>query len=264
MNPSLYYYEPRGLGNVNIGALDLGSIDVGRMLALPGFKPAPAKPAEAVATNGGNVIDSVLTVLNSLVVQTIQTRTAAEFVATRQRVFPRYYDAVLGLSYLMQSFATPDAIESMVQESFKTIESSFAARGVAAFGTEVCDQAVFTSWTLKRIADVCRRIDSLPLDANLKDCNSELFTDFLLHAMCTRFSLDCLSKSMTLSKPIYPEVMPVVIDGLRSAVNCYAYVKRAYDLRCPTEPVLEEEPEWDDEDAALLREASASTYRVPA
>jgi hypothetical protein len=52
--------------------------------------------------------------------------------------------------------------------------------------------------------------------------------------------------------PIYPEVLEVITDLLRSAVNAYAWIRQGVDLRFPVdEPVLPN-VEWDDEDQELL------------
>ena len=128
-------------------------------------------------------------------------------------------------------------------------------KGLEAFGQEVRDQAVFTAWTLRKINSLCDKIDSLPLGSQQKEKDEELRGEFVFHAMCTRFCLDCLSKSMALNKPISPEVMPLILDGLRNAVNAYAYVRRGLELRDPKPQITPIPVDWDDEDEELLVEA---------
>ena len=234
----------------------LGTINVGGMLALPGFKPEQTKNVNNLPASAEQLIDNVLGTLNALVVQAIEARTAAEFCATLDKVFPQYYDAVLGLSYLVQVVVPKDVLEAMSNDSFSKIEAGFRDRGLVAFGSEVRDQAIFTAWTFRKISTLCQRINRIPLASDLKESNSDLFWQFLSHAMCTRFSLDCLSKSMLLQKPIYPDVLPIIMDGLRNAVNAYAYVRRALDLRDPVPKLPVETAEWDDEDQQLLDEAN--------
>lgn len=271
MNPSLSIPQisramPPGLGTVNVSS----------MLALPGFKSRQATTVvsspvnteystdNVLPVNAEELIDNVLGMLNTFVVKAIEARTPTEFIATRDRVFPQYFDAVLGLSYLIQIVVPKDVLEVMSNESFSKIEASFRDRGLAAFGLDVRDQAVFTTWTLKKISDLCNRIDTMPLSSELEENNRDLFNEFLVHTMCTRFSLDCLSKSMLLQKPIYPDVLPIVIDGLRNAVNTYAYSRRALALReaVPEPPLIC--AEWDDEDQQLLDEASYDLLEMTA
>jgi hypothetical protein len=55
--------------------------------------------------------------------------------------------------------------------------------------------------------------------------------------------------------PLFPEVLDLVIDGLRSAVNAYGLTKRLVDMLVPI-PEVELAPiEWDEEEDALLNEA---------
>jgi hypothetical protein len=59
--------------------------------------------------------------------------------------------------------------------------------------------------------------------------------------------------ALRLDRPIYPEVMAELIDGLRSMVNAYAWVRRGLALRIPTiEPHMELSV-LDEEDEMLLK-----------
>ncbi len=150
-------------------------------------------------------------------------------------------------------------------EAFSGMEAELREGALGAFGSAVRDQALFTVWTIRKIADLSERIGKAPaLSRPQTVADFELFQNFALHTMMTGFNLDCLLRSMRLSKAIYPEVLEVIINGLRSVVNAYALVRRALDLRIPT---LEQElspVEWDDEDEALLREACADVITEPA
>lgn len=250
MHPSILM--PQGLGTINVGG----------MLALPGFKLKQTTVANNISNNAEQLIENVLAMLDTLVVQAIESRSAVEFLETRERIFPQYYDTILGLSYLVQIAIPRDVLDVMNNESFAKIEASFQDRGLAAFGSDIRDQAIFTTWTLKKISVLCQRINRIPLNSDLKGSNSDIFNQFLFHAMCTRFSLDCLSKSMLLQKPIYPEVLPKIMDGLRNAVNTYVYIRRALDLRDEVPELSLDWTEWDDEDQILLDESSSDTLEM--
>jgi hypothetical protein len=252
MNPAISM--PRGMGAINVG----------EMLAVPGFASEKSKATKSLPKGVNALISNVLATLHQIVVYAIERRTAAEFLAARDEMFPQYFDAALGLSYLVRVIVPKHILEVLSSESFSEMEAEFRESGLAAFGTEVRDQAIFTAWTLRKISDICQQIDKAPLSTALRREDSDIFDQFVFYAMRTRFSLDCLSKSMSCQKPIYPEVLPIILDGLRSAVNSYACARRALDLRVPQlEPQIAA-VEWDDEDAQLLREATFDVLGEPA
>jgi hypothetical protein len=54
------------------------------------------------------------------------------------------------------------------------------------------------------------------------------------------------------------------MDGLRAAVNTYAWARRALDLRVPMPEPFAEKIIWDEEDQQLLAEASMDMLADPA
>ena len=234
----------------------LGAINVGEMLALPSFATEKAKTARSLPAAADELVDNVSATITELVLYAIEQRSAGAFTEARAKVFPKYFDTVLGLSFLLPVLVPEHVLEVRANESFSEIENEFRENGRVAFGSEVRDQAIFTAWTLRKIGDLCRQINKVPISDGIKNANSDLFREFIYHGMCTRFSLDCLIKSMTLQKPIYPEILPILVDGLRSAVNTYALARRALDLRVPRVEPEAAPVEWDDEEQALLREAA--------
>src|SRR5438876_314454 len=100
MNPSLSPVQ--GLG---------GKMDVGIMLALPGYvpkqitvPPCPPMPADPIPVSTAVVVQSVVAELNELIIQVISKTSAEEFDAAKTRVFPRYFEAAWGLSLLLAAF----------------------------------------------------------------------------------------------------------------------------------------------------------------
>jgi hypothetical protein len=57
-------------------------------------------------------------------------------------------------------------------------------------------------------------------------------------------------------RPLYPEVLEVILDGLRAAVNAYAWARRGLELRTPSAEPAVAPIEWDEEEQALLDEAT--------
>jgi hypothetical protein len=231
----------------------LGALHVGEMLALAGV--SQARLDKRVSNLAAQLISNMATVADELVVSAIEKRTATEFSAACNEVMPKYFAALRAISDIATIVAPHETLELLTNESFSEAEAEFRDHGLAAFGAALRDQAIFTVWTLRKISDLCQRIDSVKLATDLKEPDSEIFRFFIFHTISARFHLHCMRKSMQLGRPMYPEVLDLVINGLRNAVNAYAWARRALDLRLPIpEPELASVT-WDDEDQSLLNEA---------
>lgn len=229
----------------------LMAINVGEMLAVPTVR----SQRRTNRFTAEQVIQNVVSVIDDLILAMIERRTAAEFLATRVEVFPHYFQAVRALGDLARIVVPRHVLEIATAESFSETEAEFREHALAAFGAEVRDQALFTVWTLRRISDLCQKIDAERLAPELVRSDRTLFEGFVSHAIGARFSLDCLLKSMLMQKPMPPEVLEVVMNGLRGAVNAFAWARRAFDLRVPR-PATNDHVEWDEEDQQLLNEAT--------
>jgi len=240
------------------GPQNLGVMNVGEMLALVGAASDERPSAKKLSASTQELFRSAAAALEGLVIHVIEKRTAAEFASAEREVFPKYFEGALGLSFLARAAVPVHVLERLTRESFAEMEAEFRDGALLAFGAAVRDQAIFTVWTLRKVSELCQKIADAPLlDESRYSADLETFGSFAWHAMRTRFYLDCLLKSMLLRKPIYPAVFGTVIDGLRSAVNAYAWARRALDLRMPhvaTEVVGA--VEWDEEDQELLDEAT--------
>jgi len=240
-------------------------MNVGEMLALAGVASDERPSSKKLSTSTQELFRSAATTLDGLVLCVIEKRTAAEFLTAVGEVFPKYFEAALGLSFLARATVPAHVLERLTMESFSEMEAEFRDGALEAFGAAVRDQAIFTVWTLRKISDICQKISIAPaLAANRSTDDFETFQKFAVHAMLTRFNLDCLLKSMLLRKPIYPAVFDTVIEGLRSAVNAYAWVRHALDLREPRVEPEVEPVQWDEEDQALLDEATRDFLPDPA
>jgi hypothetical protein len=242
----------------------LGIMNVGEMLALPGLVTEKATSVKRLPGPAQELFRNVAMMLDEVVLYAIEQRTAPEFQSAVLEVFPKYFEGALGLSFLARSIVPKHVLETMSGEFFSEIESDFREQGLNAFGAAVRDQAIFTAWTLRKISDICQRIDETPLPASLEKSDRNSFQNFAIHAMRTRFHLDCLFKSMHFNKPIYPDVLGLVIDGLRSAVDAYAWARGALDLRIPVVEPAAAAVELDEEERQLLREATHDYLAEPA
>lgn len=239
----------------------LGTVKVGELFPLPTVPSEMA--ARRLSARADELIRNIASVLDELVVCMLEKRTASEFRELRDDVFPKYFDCVRALSDLI-SVVVPRHVRTQVaNESFCELEADFRNQGSAAFGVEVRDQAIFTIWTLRKISNICLRIDEAKVAIKDKKADLEFATQFAFYTLWTRFHLDCLTKSMQVRNAMYPEVLEVVIDGLRAAVNAYAWARRGLVLRMPEVGQPAEQVEWDDEDQALLDEATRDSLNEP-
>jgi hypothetical protein len=233
---------------------DLGAINVSDMLAMPSLPSEQS--ARRLSVSADELIRNIATVANELVVCAIEKRTATEFIATRNDVFHKYFDAVRSFADLARIVVPKHVLETLTEVSLANMEAEFLARGLNAFGADVRDQAIITISTMRRTSDICRKINEAKLPPELAEADMQPRNNYAFHAVAARFHLDCLLKAMHLRKTIYPDVLNVIMDGLRSAVNAYAWAVRGLDLRVPRQEVQVPPVVWDDEDEALLAEAT--------
>jgi hypothetical protein len=190
-----------------------------------------------------------------LVLSAIEKRTAAEFMAARAEAFPKYFDAAVALSNLIQILVQPEVVERLNREFFCELEADLRDRGLASFGYAVREQAMFTVWTLRKISDLTSQMANAKIDQN-QQAADELAKQCIYSAIVTRFHVHCLVISMEKGQPLNPGILDLVIDGLRAAVNAFGFVRRLLDLLVPlTAPVMAQ-VEWDAEDQELLAESS--------
>ena len=241
---------------------ELGSIKFGELLALSSLRPD--RHYNRLSGVAEELIRSIASVMEEPVSRAIDKRTAEEFIQLRKEIFSDYFDAVRALSDIARIVVPKPTLEVLVAESLSEMEADFRDHGLTAFGAAVRDQAIFTVWTIRRISNLCPRIMERSLDAGLKEADAEMSRSFAVSAVWCRFHLDCLLKSMHQQRPIYPEVLGSVLDGLRTAVNAYTWAARGLKLRIPgTEPDIASVG-WDEEDRQLLEEATSDMLSEPA
>jgi hypothetical protein len=135
------------------------------------------------------------------------------------------------------------------------MEADFKELGSSTFGSDLTERGLFTVWTLRKIYDLAKEISASPLPNEIAEQDAEKARDFVRSALWNRFHVDCLTKSMRAKKPIYPEVVDPIRDGLRAAVDAYAHIRQWADLRIP-----KPEPDfapigWTGDDDALLADS---------
>lgn len=211
---------------------------IGERLAFVGFPSKRA--AKQISGSAEDALKGIHILLEQMIIGAVEKRTAAEFRAAYDEIFQGYYQLMNALGSLIRAVVPSNVRERVTAESLCEMEADFRDHALVAFGANMRDQALFTVWTLRKISDLAQRIGSMDVSPELKEQDNHIATMFVHHGVRTRFHLDCLFLSMHTGRPIYPEVLETISDGLRSAVDAYAWIRQAADLRSThEEPILE-------------------------
>lgn len=237
-----------------------GSVSFGEVLKLVGLPSETGRAPKQLSGTAEGLLKSVVAIVDDLVQRTMVARTAEDFIRIRQEVFPQYYAAMIALGQLLRIIVPQHSMERLISESLSELESEFRDHGVTTFGADLCDRGLFTVWTLRKINDLAQEIAKVPLE-QVKEINSEMAMTFAYTAVWTRFHVDCLIKSIRTHKPVYPEVVEPIRDGLRAAVNAYAWIRQSLDS-CASlpEPQIAPVP-WDAEDEHWLADSMRDMER---
>jgi hypothetical protein len=240
MNEALTIPQPPSIGAM-----------VSELFAFIGL-PSERAAKQGLAQRADELVATIATILDQLVLDVIEKRTASEFKAAREAAFPNYVRAMRGVSDLVRAVVPTSVLDRLTSESFCELEADFRDHGLSSFGAAIRDQAIFTIWTLRKISDLLERVSAKRLADHLIQADAEFASQFAFFSLWTRFHLDCLTVSMKLQKPLYPDVLELITDGLRAAVNAYAWIRQGVDLRIPVPEPTVAPIEWDDEDQELL------------
>lgn len=211
------------------------------------------KSARQVPAPAHEVFKGIVDATEQMLLNVIDTRTAAEFRQVFEGECPKYTAVGIALSSFAQAMVPADVINRLTRESICELEADIREKALAAFGASIRDQILFTVWTLRKINDVLTQISTVKADASKQKADREYCGKFIVYAFRAQFSLDCLHMALRLNRPIYPEVMDGLKDGLRSMVNAYAWARQGLAIRLPAEDVTMEPVVSDEEDEELLR-----------
>jgi hypothetical protein len=220
------------------------------------FLQAPSKEsAKTLTVSAEETVKNISLIRQRIISEAIATRTEADFAAHRTAKFSDYVKAIRTISDYASLVMSKSVLAELAAKGFTQLEADFTARGDAAFGRVARDQAIFTLWTFRKIEALLRSKVALK-DKNISSADHEadrqLGMECLACVLWTRFHFDCLAVALASGTAIYPEVRDVVVEGLRSAVNAYAYAKRSVRLHVPVQEPVIAPIEWDDEDRFLL------------
>lgn len=239
MNEALVLERSKGIGGL------------GELLTFVGF---PSKrSARNLSVSSDEILTGITDIRDQILIAAIENRTSAEFVAARKEVFTNYFRIISAFSSLVRAIVPARSLENLVRESLCELEADFRDQGLIKFGTDARDQAMFTVWTLRKISRLISLIHAAgPVPENMRADDEKLAIDFSLHSAWAQFHLDCLLASIRFEKPIHPEVLTDIRDGLRAVVNAYGLIRQGVDLRVHSEEPALAACAWDEEDEELL------------
>jgi hypothetical protein len=216
--------------------------------------PSKASHGERVAEladRANELIRNVVGVLDDLISSVIEKRTEEDFRKATNQIFPQYYSVMRALGDLSRIVMPQQTMERLSAEWFCELEADFRDLGPSTFGEDLTERGLFTVWTLRKISDLAYEVSESPT-ADSGNVDGQMAIDYATKALWTRFHMDCLVKAMRDNKPIYPEVVEPIRDGLRAAVNTYACIREWADLRNPKAEPDVSNIEWTPEDEVLL------------
>jgi len=229
------------------------------LLGLPAEQPAKKQLTPSV----DQILQNIAEMIHEIVLEAIQTRTRAEFSAVLTRKFSQYAGLVRSFAEVLAARMPVQVVSRLSMDSLLEFEADLRANGEACFGPEMTERALFTVFTLRRITGLLSAIaqSTSPLtDSDLKK-DHDFANNFLLHALVSRFCVDCLVVAMETKQPVYPDVLKQMDDCLRSVVDAYAWIRQAADLRLPKKHLGIALPPLDAEEQQLLDESMIDMAR---
>lgn len=223
------------------------------------FSPVGVAEESAVERLSKRLADAaanLFELLDEISDQISNCRSAKEFHAFREEVFPYYSHLMSGLGSIMNAKITPSDLSSMIESSFDRLEAKFSSEySKTYFGAEAYYEIRFCVSTLRGASRWLPYIIAHKVSEERRTQDREIAGNYHSAATWTNFHLAGLVMALNDKQPMMPDVLQELLDGLRHSVMVYAYVRQALDLRNVlaeryTEPLA---ITWDAEDEALAR-----------
>jgi hypothetical protein len=196
--------------------------------------PAKRAAKRSLPGSADDVLKTIAAILDEMLTDVIARRTASDFGQAVNEVFPKYVHLVIAFGRVVSAVVPRATVVRLSSESFSELEADIREHGLESFGENLRERAIFTVWTLRKTADLVEVLEkSKDVDDGHREKDVAFHAGFFMHALRARFHIDCLITSMRTRHPLYPEVLPLIDNGLRSAVDAFAWVKQAVDLRFP-------------------------------
>ncbi len=216
------------------------------------------KPQAKVLQRGlASIVLTALRESDTLLKPLLAARTKDEFVALRKKIWSGY----VNLSFIVaNSFSGAEVEKRQVatKEAFKMVEHIMHTRGTPRLGSETIREAIFCLDTLRRSHRLVCELHSLgtAVSPEFKEKDHELSSDFTFSALWAHLHLDCVRLIVTQSRDgVEKDVLESIMDGARSAVMAYSFVRQGVELRAKQQSYLVGNEPLDQEDQELLEES---------
>jgi hypothetical protein len=215
------------------------------------------KPQAKVLQRGlASIVLTALRESDALLKPLLAARTKEQFSTLRKNIFNDYAN----LSFIVANSFSGAAVEKRqvaTKEAFKLVEHIMHTKGTPRLGCETVREAIFCLDTLRRSHRlVCELHSCGSVMAELSERDRKLSHDFTFSALWAQMHLDCVRIIVTQSRDgVEKDVLEAIMEGSRSAVMAYSFVRQGLELRTKQEPYLVEVGPSDEEDQELLEES---------
>lgn len=201
------------------------------------------------------IVQLTIREIDGIVLKVAQAESPEKF----RELVKKYFEDYVNLSLILaNTLATSDENRSfrqtIIRESFRWVEERLEQKGIERLGGEAIREAVFCAETLRR---AYRLVDSILLRENPTqehvDEDRKLALNFNFYASWAQLHLICIFVATIKQISVAPNVLALIVDGLRSSTDAYALARKGVALRAkqglllPTEPLTEEDRELLDE-----------------
>jgi len=191
-------------------------------------------------------------IMDSQLLTVLESRTATEFIQSRERVLPKYFRSLRALSDTISNLFSQDQIAIITELGSEVFKEDLEKQRGVRFGDVLVDQVIFTLWVMRKTASLGRKIHEAGEPSD-KDADLRLYASFQAYLLWTTFHMYCVMAATKFRKSVPADVQDVMCEGLRSAVNVYAIMKQALRLRRPElQKSFDASLPWDEEDEELL------------
>jgi len=217
------------------------------------------KSSQELPDRAGELLGRIVSVFNEQLLSAIVAQTGQEFNAIREKIFGDAQKIMRAMSDLARVIIPIRTLDRLTWESFEEMEADLTEQGKQRFGSIARDQAIFTVQAFRRISRLQNKILSSPplrTDQERKQ-DQEIANNFYFYVTWAQFHMECLIAAMRFNKPIHPEVLESICEGLRAAVNAYGFMRQGLELRVSEDAEQVDVPAWDKTDDELLQQSMA-------
>jgi hypothetical protein len=223
----------------------------GSMFIPVGLVEQPAR--DRLQVSYAEIAQRISAELDDLANQILTAPTVEDFAASRDTLFPSYVKLSQALGNIILAKLDKAELPGLVDASLAVLKAEVASKAALYFGDDAVLEILFAISTLKSAYRWIPHLMSgkVANESRLEDI--ELARNFTGAAMWSNFHLTALVRALRNNQTIIPEILHELLDGLRSSVMVYAFVRAALDLRNIPYARYSEglETSWDAEDEAL-------------